>query len=344
MRRGLAAPLIKLVIFLVVTALATLVLASTISTGVSGKTLSYRADFTSITGVTVGDDVRIAGVRVGQIESMKLVSHNLAELKFSVQADRRLATSTLAVLKFRNLVGTRYLSLDQGSGNANELLPPGGTIPVKQTTDALDLTQLLGSFQPLEQLIDPQQLNSLAGELIQTFQGTGGSIDLLIQQFGDVLNAVGGQRDAITSLITNLNSVLGTVAQHNAQLDSMLTDLTRWVSGLSQDRNEIGDSLTGIGTLAASLTDLLDKARPPLANDVKQLNALGKNLNDNSKTISGALQSLPSTTTTLGRVSDYGGWMNFYLCSFEADDGLLGFRIHGTVANGTPPGCSAGSR
>ena len=67
--RGLLAPLIKLVAFLVITVLVTYVLAATISNQSFGSVHSYKANFSDVTGLNEGDDVRIAGVRVGTIRS-----------------------------------------------------------------------------------------------------------------------------------------------------------------------------------------------------------------------------------------------------------------------------------
>ena len=85
--RGILAPLIKLIVFLVVTAFATYVLGATIANSSYGATKTYRADFSDASGLQVGDDVRIAGVRVGSISDIKIVKHNTAEVSFTVAKD-----------------------------------------------------------------------------------------------------------------------------------------------------------------------------------------------------------------------------------------------------------------
>jgi len=116
--RGLLSPLIKLVIFLIVTAFATYVLGATIANSSFGSTNSYKAIFSDASGVTVGDDVRIAGVRVGSVSGIKVVDHDKAQLTFSVQKSRPLPTSVEATLRYRNLVGQRYLDIAQGPETA----------------------------------------------------------------------------------------------------------------------------------------------------------------------------------------------------------------------------------
>ena len=82
-----------------------------------------------------------------------------------------------AAIKYRNLVGQRYVALDQGAGDLDPMLPPGGTIPLDRTTPALDLTALFNGFKPLFQALSPDDVNQLSGEIIQVLQGEGGTVD-----------------------------------------------------------------------------------------------------------------------------------------------------------------------
>ena len=95
-RKSIAGPLIKSIIFIAVTALATTVLGLSIaSSGVSGK-VGYSAIFTDVTGVVVGTDVDISGVRVGEVTGISVVDRNLAKVNFTVQSGRTLPASAYA--------------------------------------------------------------------------------------------------------------------------------------------------------------------------------------------------------------------------------------------------------
>src|ERR1700739_4015196 len=115
-RKGIGAPLTKSIIFVVITVIITAVLAlSIVSAGVSGTT-GYRAVFTDVTGLTVGSDVDIAGVRVGQVTSLSVYHRSLALVGFTVQTDRPLPASVTATIRYLNLVGQRYVELGRGTG------------------------------------------------------------------------------------------------------------------------------------------------------------------------------------------------------------------------------------
>ena len=315
--RGLLSPLIKLTVFLIVTAFATYVLGATIANTSYGATKTYKAIFTDVAGLSLGDDVRIAGVRVGTIKGIKIVHHDDAQITFTVVKDRSLPKSTEAHLRYRNLVGQRYLDIEQGPGNPNDILKSGGTIPVTQTFNALDLTALFQGFQPLFKGLDADQINALSGEIIQTLQGEGGSLELLLTTLADLTNAIADKDQVIGSVINNLGSVLKAVGDRDTELSNLLLQLQEFVSGLSADRKTIGTSIDNINALTTSTAGLLTQIRAPLAKDITDVTALTANLNKNSATVQTVLQELPKTVAALARTGSYGSWFNFYLCSID---------------------------
>ena len=126
----------------------TAALAVTISNTQFVDRTKYRLIFTDAAGVIPGDEVRIAGVSVGQVDSIKLYQGNLAQVTVSVLKSERLPRSTQAQLRYRNLMGQRYVSLTQGSGQGGYLgQNPGGSSDGLQT-----YTQGYGTdYEPLGQ-------------------------------------------------------------------------------------------------------------------------------------------------------------------------------------------------
>ena len=335
--RGLLAPLLKLAAFLVVTAMATYVLAATITNAGYGKATSYYGLFHDATGLLVGDDVRVSGVRVGSIQGIKLVRDPntpdsasapfVAQVKFNVSVDRPLSSWVRAKLRFRNLVGQRYLALEQGSqipGVPEAQLKPKAVIPLSQTQDALDLSTLFAGFKPLFAGLDPDEINSLSMQIIQTLQGEGGTVENLMRQTAELTSAIADKDKVIGDLVDNLSAVLDTLGRRDEKLSDLIVQLQRWVSGLAADRDVIGDSITGINNLTSATAGLLDKSRPQLKQDVEDLTGLAQTLNAGGTIIDGILQRFPNKVATLTRTATYGSWFNFYLCTMEGTVTLPG--------------------
>ncbi|WP_326582993.1 MCE family protein [Streptomyces sp. NBC_00481] len=314
--RQAAAPLVKFGLFALVTILATALLAATIVNISFAPKDTYRAVFSDVTGLEEGDDIRVAGVRVGEVEGIRIKDRTLAEVTFTVTADRPLLTSTGAVVRYRNLVGQRYIALTEGAGDSTRLRP-GGTIPLSRTQPALDLNALLNGFKPLFAALSPNDVNQLATEIIRTLQGEGGTVNSLLAHTASLTTTLADRDELIGSVIDNLNSVLKTLDERGGRFSGLLKQLRRVISGLSTDRKPIGKSLVSIGDLTEATSGLLHDARPPLTDDIAELGELTGTLNRNEKTVEGVLKRLPNKLTELTGTASYGSWFNFYLCDFD---------------------------
>ncbi len=314
---GVLAPLTKLIVFTVVTALATGLLALTIANTTLASRSGYRARFTDVSGLLVGDDVRIAGVRVGSVDAIELVDRRVAQVSFTVDSDQRLPASVTASVLYRNLVGQRYLALERGAGPVGKTLEPGGLIPLGRTTPPLNLTVLFNGFTPLLVGLDPGQLNRLSFEIVQVLQGQSGTVESLLASTSSLTRDVADRDRVIGEVIANLNAVLDTVNARDQQLSALIFQLQRLVSGLAADRKPIGEAIGSIGQLADVTAGLVSDARPALRDDIAALGALSTNLAGSEQLIDGVLRFLPEKLNTLSRAGSYGSWFNFYLCGLE---------------------------
>jgi phospholipid/cholesterol/gamma-HCH transport system substrate-binding protein len=314
-RRSLAAPLVKSIIFVIITVTITAILGVSIAySGTSGN-VGYKAVFSDVTGLVVGNDVDIAGVRVGTVISISVYHRNEALVGFSLQQGRQLPVSATATIKYLNLVGQRYIELGQGTGPVDRVLQSGGTIPLAQTTPALNLTELFNGFQPLFQALSPGDVNKLSSEIIEVFQGESPDIVALVATVGSLTTSLATKDKVIDEVIDNLNSVLHTITSRGTEFGNLITNLQELVSGLAADREPIGTAISAIGSPTSATAGLLQVAREPLATDIVQLGRLSTNLADNSPTVNTFLATLPAKMTDIARLASYGSWLNFFLCS-----------------------------
>lgn len=331
--RGVTGALAKLIVFGVVTVLCSYVLISTITNSGYGDQVAYKAEFTDVTGLVVGDEVRIAGVRVGQVTGIGIADRTegsrgrpVAEVDLEVDADVPLPRTVEATIRFRNLVGQRYITLVEGEGAGGDTLESGSVIPLSQTTDALDLTTLFGGFQPLLQALSPGDVNRVSYEIIQVFQGESGTMESLLRRVGSLTDSLADKDAVIGSLIDNLTTVMSTVAERDRQLSGLIVSLQEFVTGLASDREAIFDSLQTIDQLALTTGGFLEDVRPPLRADIVALGELAANIGDDGAKLEELLQQSPFKIDQITRTAINGSWFNFYMCSFS-----------GTVSLPVPP-------
>lgn len=318
MSRRTTASAVKLAIFAMASMLMFWTLAVTLGNFSFGtSTDEYRAELTSATGLVKGDDVRVAGVVVGQVDEVEVTGAGRALVTFSV-ADVPLTRDSRAHVNYLNLIGDRYLSLQRGRADAGRL-PPGGTIPVSHTRPALDLNALLDGFHPLFVALTPKDVNALALDVVQTMQGDGGTVESLLRHVGSLTSSLADRERIVDSVITNLNGVLGSLDRHQAELSEFVVQMRRFVGGLAADRRVIGEALAHVNGLTDATADLLQGARPPLKGDIGQLRRLSATLVEpgNKKQLDHTLTHIPEKMATINRTATYGSWFNYYLCDLS---------------------------
>jgi phospholipid/cholesterol/gamma-HCH transport system substrate-binding protein len=317
--------LVKLVAFVIVTVLATGLLAATIANVQPGEKASYHAVFADVTGLATGHEVRIAGVSVGTVTDIRVARDRVSpDDTFDVMRTSEHTEGTVATVKYRNLVGERYVALTQEPGSARAL-PEGATIPKDRTHPALDLTVLFNGFKPLFAALSPKDVNELSAQLISVLQGEGGDIDTLLGQTASLTRTLADRDAVIGRTIDNLTTVLTTVEAHDTAFGELLRQLQRFVSGLAEDRTAIGQSLTDINALTGDTASLLRAGRPDIKADVTRLHALAGTLNDpkNTATFEKFARTAPGKIDTITRTATYGSWFNFYLCRFDVKNIVL---------------------
>ena len=304
---------IKLVVFAVVMMVVLAGLLVVFSEYRSGDYTEYNAAFTDVSGLESGDKVRIAGVEVGRVKKVALEDGNTAAVGFTVAGDQIVHRSTEAMVRYENLTGDRYLELKRGEGDQSSL-EAGGMLPASQTTPALDLDALLGGFKPLFKALEPGQVNQLSESIVQVFQGEGGNVQDLLASTSSLTGALADRDQLIGDVISNLTGVLTTVADNQENVDSIVVNLQELISGLARNAGPLGESVSRLNDTSRSMTTLLADVRPPLREDVAQLDRVAQLINDDEPYVESVINRLPSDFEKMSRLGVYGSFFNFYLC------------------------------
>jgi phospholipid/cholesterol/gamma-HCH transport system substrate-binding protein len=287
----------------------------------TGSKHDYSAVFANVSQLASGDSVRVAGVRVGTVNKVQLRDDNTVLVKFDTDRNIVLSVSTRAVVRYLNLIGDRYLELDDSAGPTT-IRPVGSQIPIDQTAPALDLDLLLGGLKPVIQGLNPNDVNALTNSLIQIFQGEGPTLESLFSRTSTFTNTLADNDATIKQLIDNLKGVVETIAQKGDEFSGAIDKLEQLITGLSKDRDPIGSAIEALNNGSASLADLLTSARQPLAGTVEQLSRVAPLLDEDKGLLDAQLAKLPEDFRKLARQGAYGSFINYYVCgiSFRASD------------------------
>ncbi|MGH3960876.1 MCE family protein [Mycobacterium sp.] len=308
------AMIIKFGIFAIIMAVLTTFLFFIFGQYRTGSTTGYAAVFNDVSRLKSGDTVRVAGIRVGTVNSVSLQPDKKVLVKFDADRDIALTDGTNAAVRYLNLVGDRYLELIDGPGSTKRL-PAGAQIPVNRTSPALDLDLLLGGLKPVIRGLNAQDVNALTSSLIKVFQGQGGTLESLLSKTSSFTNALADNKEVVQGVIDNLNTVLATIDKEGGKFSGTIDRLQRLATELAADRDPIGTAIDSLDNGTASLADLLTKARPSLRGNVDQLNRLAPLLDDHKDQIDAGLIKAPQNYHKLIRAGSYMSTINWYLCS-----------------------------
>lgn len=276
----------------------------------------YRAHFANTSGLKTGDFVRIAGVEVGKVKKITMQHDASLVVEFGTDQSVVLTDGSRAVVRYDNLIGDRYLGLEEGAGGINTLRP-GATIPLDHTAPALDLDALIGGFKPLFRALNPDQVNTLSADLIAAFQGEGETIGSFLTQTASVTNTLADRDQLIGQVIGNLDTVLDSLGSQSEQFDKAITSLSQLVEGLEARKGEIASGLANVNHAAGTVADLLTQARPPLKQVVAEADrASGSVLLDHDY-FDNLLNTLPDKYRTIGREGLTGDYFGFYMCDLS---------------------------
>jgi phospholipid/cholesterol/gamma-HCH transport system substrate-binding protein len=274
---------------------------------------TYKAIFSTVSGLRDGNFVRIAGVEVGKVQKIEITDDATAQVTFSTDDSVVLTQGTQAVVRYADLIGGRYLALEEGPG-ATTKLPPGGTIPLDKTAPALDLDALIGGFRPLFRALNPEQVNALSSQLIAAFQGQGATIGSILAQTAALTNTLADRDTLIGQVVVNLNTVLGSLGEHSDKLGSAIDSLGQLMHGLADRKQDLVNGVAYADAAAGSIADLLSQARPPLQKVVQETDRTSANVLADHDYFDDLLKTLPDAYRVLGRQALNGDFFSFYLC------------------------------
>lgn len=313
MKENLGATVIRLGVFMAVCGLGLFAMLAIFAELRFEEETVYHAQFRNVSGLRSGDFVRIAGVEVGRVQRIAVEDDGTVLVDFTADGSVVLTEGSRAVVRYKNLIGDRYLALREGTGGTRQI-PPGGTIPLTRTAPALDLDALVGGFRPLFHALDPGQVNTLTGQLVKALQGEGPTIRTFFEQVARLTNTLADRDRLIREVIGNLDTVLGSLDQHSTEFAGAIDSLTQLLGTLAARKVDLRNGIAYADASALSISDLISRARPPLTKVIGESDRTATVTLADRDYLDNLLNTLPQAYRMLNRQGLYGDYFSFYLC------------------------------
>jgi phospholipid/cholesterol/gamma-HCH transport system substrate-binding protein len=315
-RSGLMQPTaLKVLVF----ALACLVMLAALAAKIGNITFfshraTYSAELADATGLNPSDDVKIAGVTVGQVTGVTLQRAH-ALVQFSVNDNVHLRRGTQVGLQWHNVIGQQFLYLypsDKGP-----MLAPGSVLPLSSDVAGANVGALLNALGPLLAAIHPQQANEIVQSFADALQGDESQVDQLINGAAGVSQTVGSVDAQVGRAITNVNQVFGALAQRSGDLAAVVGNLQSLSQTLSGHNDMLAQAVGNLGTVAGEVAKIESDTHGSLSMAVNDLQGVSAEIQSRESQLSQGLSTLGPGLAAYTEISGYGQWFEIqtvYTC------------------------------
>ncbi|MDQ2956146.1 MAG: MCE family protein [Actinomycetota bacterium] len=281
-----------------------------------GSGATYSADFSEAAGLQAGNEVRVAGVKVGSVRSVGLQGTHVL-VKFRVK-NAWLGDQSTAAIKIKTLLGQKYLAIDpQGSSR----LKSGNAIPLTRTTSPYDVTQAFEGLGSTVGQIDTKQLAQSFETISDAFKNSPASVRSTLQGLTALSRTISSRDAQLTTLLSNTKQITQTLSDRDSQFQSLIKDGNLLLAELQQRRDAITDLLTGTRQLSVQLNGLVADNQKTLGPALTQLDTVTTVLQQNQDNLDNALRLAGPYYGLLDNALGNGRWLDVYICGlFDAQN------------------------
>lgn len=279
-----------------------------------GGGAEYRAEFTDAAGLVSGEEVRIAGIKVGQVTDIELGRARVV-VTFRVKGVD-LGNATTAGIEVKTLLGQHFLSVDpRGSGKLDE----GAVIPLERTSTPINIVPAFQRLTEQTQEIDTDQVAKAFDTLSQVLTRTAPEMTETLRGLSRISRSVSVRDEAIRELFARTSFVSGVVAERDADIAELLTDTNTVLAELDRRRETITRIIDGTSALARQLSGLVTDNSEQLQPALTKLNGVLAVLRKNRSNIDEAIK----VGSVYGReFANVGGTGRYFDASIKAPRGI----------------------
>jgi phospholipid/cholesterol/gamma-HCH transport system substrate-binding protein len=297
----------------------------------------YRAQFSEAAGLLPDDPVRVAGVKVGQVEKLSL-EDGAVMVEFRVK-DAFVGDRSEAAIKIETVLGAKYVALvPRGAGE----LDPEEPIPVERTASPYDVVEAFADLSTTVEDLDTAQLASSFEVLAETFAETPDEVRTSLEGLARLSDTIASRDAQLEQLLTATRSVTQVLSDRNGEFTQLILDSNTLLTEVQERRQLIDSILTNTQRLSTQLSGLVADNREALTPALQQLSTvtdiLARNRDNLAETVNNLAPFVRVFTNTLGN----GRWFDSFVDNLLP--GVVGSVIcGGPGVVGLPISCSEGN-
>ncbi|QFU87955.1 MCE family protein [Amycolatopsis sp. YIM 10] len=293
------------------------------------KGIGYSAEFAESAGLAAGNEVRVAGVTVGEVTSVELDRKKVL-VEFEVERVS-VPDATVASIEIKTLLGEKFLALHPSGESPQD---PAESIPLDRTRTPFELQDAFEKLSDTVQDVDTDQLAQSFNVLSDALKDTPPHLREALDGLSSLSKTVSSRDTELANLLSNTSQVSKTLSDRNAQLSRIIGDGNLLLTELQNRQDAITRLLDGTKQLSDQLSGLVADNRGQLKPALEKLGKVTDVLHRNQDNLSRSLELLAPFTRIGANATGNGRWFEGYIC------GLLPPVITVAGAQINPEGCS----
>ena len=270
---------------------------------------TYYAAFSESGGLKANDEVRIAGVRVGKVESVALEGDHV-KVTFRVDTPSAFGEDTRAAIKVKTLLGAMYLSLEPaGEGQLAE----GSEIPVDRTSSPYDVVDALSGLAQTSERIDTDRLAKSLTTLADLTRSTPEEFRGALRGVSALSSNIAARDEQINTLLQNLKRVSGVLHERDGDIVGLMKDSDVLFRALVARREAVHNLLVSTSRLSTELTTLVKQSRADLKPALEHLDNVVAVLNKNEDNLDNSLRLMAPFYRVFASTLGGGPWFDTYI-------------------------------
>jgi phospholipid/cholesterol/gamma-HCH transport system substrate-binding protein len=251
--KGMTGTAVRFAVFAAFTLGLTAFIGAQIAKIQFGDTYHVVAEFDDVAGLDTGDDVKIAGVKVGQVSGIDTTDEGTARVTLSLDEGVQVPTDSEAAVRWRNLLGQRVVYLYPGQ----EESALGDGDEVGRTRSVVDIGALIDELGGVVGAIDPNQFNQLITAVAQAVDGNEARVGELLDGAGSLLSVLSERDETIQGLLDDFNTVSAALADRDQQVRTMVENLTLLSEAFAENEDLVDSTLHELGNYSTDLRTVL---------------------------------------------------------------------------------------
>jgi len=293
-----------------IVAIVALVVAGTVAASASGSggTMHLTARFTRTIGLYQGNDVRVLGVKIGHIDSLK-VHGSYVEVKMSYDGKYKLPADVGAVLVPPSVVSDRYVQLTPAY-QGGPTLPDNAVLDTNRTVVPLEFDEIFKNLDQLNRALGPNGANAhgALSRLIDTsaanLDGNGAALNGALKEFSAAISTLAGSRGNLFDTVRQLQQFTSMLAQNDGGIRALNGNLAKVGTQLSGERKDLGAALANLSTALQLISSFVGDNRTRLTSDISKLTSVTNILTKEKKAIAEIVDMAPYALSNLSLAYD----------------------------------------